>query len=502
MNLKLPKFQIATLTLIAFLALPGFLFSQAWNPFPGGGTYLYTFTQQNVADVWLHGVKVDSLGIAGGDSVYYLNKINRYAEINETIMGCNYPIYAFMMPILLEQDNYFGRKMIIRPTGDYDFVNTAGDTFRLKTQLPPGNSWTFATGITATLDSITSKPVLGVTDSVMYISLSNNHSIQLSKDHGFVSSFSFLQFVTNNQAWQTVDFDLWGIPGMTLGDTLPGARGVFNYDVGDEFGRVRDQSFAYGSASTRTFTHSEITGASPGATGVTYNSMQEKLVINQFPYSPIDSIYTPPSPTTGTINYADYALLDLLPYESDPGQLQGTQVQIGVRFSGTFNNRIEYLFDQIFYFDACIPALTRFEDVRLTNYADGLGSTLKSYVTNGESDFQRLYCYGKLTDSLGPCLNLGTLIGVDDGLGDILEVAVGPVPAYDRLQVEIENYRGFGGLELNVVDLKGRLVQQIHLAEGDTRAVLDVRDLEAGMYALQILSENGSIGWKKFVVQK
>lgn len=64
-----PKRSInASLCLLFFFLSSGFVFSQAWNPFPGGGTYLYTFFPQPLSDSWLHGVRVDSRGLAGGDS--------------------------------------------------------------------------------------------------------------------------------------------------------------------------------------------------------------------------------------------------------------------------------------------------------------------------------------------------------------------------------------------------------------------------------------------------
>jgi hypothetical protein len=174
-----------------------------------------------------------------------------------------------------------------------------------------------------------------------------------------------------------------------------------------------------------------------------------------------------------------------------------------VRFSSNFSNRIEYLYDDIIYYDMCVPAMLRFEDVRLIRYGAGLGQTYKSYITNGESDVQRLYCYVKATDSLVPCLDLGSLLApVEDGLGEFIEMSIGPVPARDLLQVEIENYHGFGGLELSIVDLSGRQIGQANLKQGEYQTVIDVRDLKSGMYALQVTGENGSLGWKKFIVQR
>lgn len=497
----LPKrHTVALFCLLFFFLFPGFMFAQAWNPFPGSGSYLYTFTPQNLSDTWLHGTRVDSTGLAGGDSVYFFNRINRYAEQTEILNGCNGPISASGNVILMDQDNYFGREMILQSNGDYDFVSSAGDTFRLKTQLSPGNSWTFSTGITATLDSISSQLVLGVTDSVMYISLSNSHSIELSKDHGFVNSFSFLPFVSQIQTWETVDFSLWGIPAMGLGDTLPGARGVLDFDIGDRFGSKREDSYNSAANTDETYSNTVITGKTSTANGVSYTSDRDTLIVLRASMQPNDSTYFPPVSYTETFNYADYDFLNLLPYESTPARLPGDLVQVGVNFRGYYNERIEYRFEHIIYYDSCVPALTRFEEWSQIYYIDGLGSTHDGTGGPGVSNTQWLLCYQKATDSLAPCFNLGTLIGVEERLGENLKMTLGPVPARDQLQIKIENYHRLEALELTVVDLQGRIVGHSTIARGESSSILDVRALKAGMYALQIRDKNGRLGWKKFVV--
>jgi hypothetical protein len=496
------KTEPLKLTMLCLLSSLLFYFSaqsQDWNPFPDQGTALYSFSQQGSNVVtWLHGVRVESAGVVGGDSVYYFNKINRYMEQSEMVMGCNWPIGGLPDIVLLQRDNYFGNEMHIRSNGDYEFYSTAGDTFLLRTQVPPGSSWNFSSGVQATLDSIVTVSVFGQMDSVMHISLTGMPGLQLSRSHGFVVTPSFLQFVNRNQSWETVTFNLWGLPDMGLGDTLPGNRGVFNFDVGDKFGSYDTYTVIQSGHVTETYSNKVITNKTETAASYNYDWMADRLTITPIPFVGIDTNYTPAVP--GSVSHSKTGILDLLPYESTPNPGLSGAVQIGVRIRPTWGNRIEYLFDDIIYYDSCAKVLDRFEDISRHNYMTGLGITRDFYTSPYYTDDWRLYCYETANDSRGPCLDLAALVSVEEGLEESFTLEIGPNPASDVLRAKIAGASAIAPAKWTVFDINGRLVEQHFGQPGVNEIILPLGMYANGIYLLSYENIEGLSLNKKFTV--
>lgn len=476
--------------------LYGTVAAQAWNPFPNGATYLYTFQHMASSDTWLHGIKTDSVGTIGQDSVYYFNRINRYFEMSETANGCYGPIDVSMQAIALGRQNYFGEYMLLRANGDYDFVTTAQDTFRIRTQVSPGSSWIFTPGDTATLDSIRAAVVLGVPDSIQYIRTTSGNNIHLSKQHGFVRTFSFLPFVNPAQTYETVAYQIWGIPHENLGDTLPGAQGVFDYDIGDRRGFRREYK-PYGSSyvSIR-LSNTETSGRTPQSNGVQYNTIGDRIEITTTPYVGTDSVYFPPSAGTSTINFSDFEFLDLLPYQSG-----SPTVQIGMRIFPAWNNRIVAHYENIIYYDSCANALTRFEDQTELRYATGLGRTYFYFTSPFYYEKVNLTCYVKQTDSAGTCLDLGTLIGVEDALPETVQLNLFPQPAGNVLGIRLEGHSHLSTASLTLYSMKGALIAEVPLQEGQTEATISTENFADGIYLLRYQQKEGGAASKKILIQ-
>lgn len=493
------RFKMPLFCLLFVILFPGYMFSQAWNPFPGGGTYLYSFTQQGSPDTWLHGVRIDSLGLAGNDSVYYFNKINRLTIINEVVNGCQGPTTLPFRSYLVGQDNNFGDHMVIRPGGDFEFVGTAGDTFLLRTQVVPGSNWTFTPGDTATLDSIGVNNILGQIDSVMYISLSSNHSIALSRNHGFMNAPSFLPFVDLTQQFATVDYSLWGIPDRGLGDTLPGEAGVMDIEVGDRLG----YHILYWKGQIlpdEEFIHDEVLSIVNAQDSTVFNLLRENKYEKFVYLNPYIITYTPPYFANKTYLHDSIPELNLLPYESDTGW-----AQTGVFLNPKYAGRPTYVQFKKYYFEPCVPAVYAFVESRVQHFTAGLGKTWDNYVDgNADNHVEEwLYCYRKQTDSLDVCEDLNPPTAIDiQSLGDQVELLAYPSPATTLLRIQVKGNRGTDSARLLVYDLHGQKVGDYTLASGETEAEVDVRSLAAGMYSLSLQGENGLLARKKFVVQK
>lgn len=133
------------------------------------------------------------------------------------------------------------------PDGVIAFHNP--DTFYIHTQANFGDSWIFqndsaGNDITATVISVSLTEILGETDSLKIISLSNEEEIQLSKNHGISKWISANDTLT-----------LISIPSRDLGEQpyLTKAE-VYDFNVGDVFCYAVNDSYKdYGDGVNYTF---------------------------------------------------------------------------------------------------------------------------------------------------------------------------------------------------------------------------------------------------------
>lgn len=86
--------------------------------------FIHFFLDENEAD---HGMRMDSVGVEGSDSV-----LINYLTVRTYDYG--YQIEAFV-------PSWLGEKTIIRPNGENLFFNAEGDTILLKTQAQINESW-------------------------------------------------------------------------------------------------------------------------------------------------------------------------------------------------------------------------------------------------------------------------------------------------------------------------------------------------------------------------
>jgi hypothetical protein len=170
----LPLLKRLLLKLSLLLCLAPVLSAQAYQPFFPGKLH-YFLSGSN------YSVRVDSAGVLGGDSAFWMNEIALPPD-----PGCNsWPVIHFIPG----QEGFFADHFIRKPDGSYQFVNRPGDTATFHTQVPTGMPWTFLSdsNLTAYISLRGQLNVGGTLDSVLVIDLSDGQQYQLTEHFGLYS---------------------------------------------------------------------------------------------------------------------------------------------------------------------------------------------------------------------------------------------------------------------------------------------------------------------------
>lgn len=192
----------------------GASFAQDWQPLKLSEKYCYTgfvFNGDIEYCIW-----IDSLTIDGqtGDTVFLLNRIVTDCD------SCSNNDYK-----LANQAHFLKKKMFKYPQGKYWFQNPGG--YVIFTHEQAGFSWIYdtANNITAEVIFAGTQNVFGATDSIKRVELSNDQMIVISKTHGIIEFPD-----TPYHTWH-----LSGINGSNVGDYVPLATDIFDYQAGDIF---------------------------------------------------------------------------------------------------------------------------------------------------------------------------------------------------------------------------------------------------------------------------
>lgn len=188
------------IVLFLSLLLPVLSYAQNYNPLQfGPKTY---FTNSNG---YLRGMRIDSVGAVGADSVYYPFHTTRMAGY---LRGyCTIPFAKDTAG-----GSWLGKKVIKQADGTWLFDNIWHDTVVIRSQAAIGDTWRFfddATniGYNATVTSIDTMTIAGEQDSVKTILISadtagiprttdpvNGVTLKLSCNHGFVQAIDLYTF--------------------------------------------------------------------------------------------------------------------------------------------------------------------------------------------------------------------------------------------------------------------------------------------------------------------
>lgn len=264
---------------------------------------------------YLRGFRIDSVGTEGADSVFYPFKTRRVAS-NMTLPDTG-------------TGSWMGRKINVKPGGDYVFRTTWLHTLTIKTLANVGDTWLFCNDYpyrfyNATVTAIDTMTILGTLDSVKTIKLStiyisgfadstnvlNNFEIKLSKEHGFVSVFDLYMFpyYRGSTLYSDVYFGEFGSfspANYTFVQTefhVPTRQEVNNFNVGDVF--VTEKSTNDAAAYYHSWYYDSITAKTIVSPTVTLYSVYR-----------FESKFTDPATSWGT--KAHYFYTSTYPIDAD-----------------------------------------------------------------------------------------------------------------------------------------------------------------------------------------
>ncbi len=201
--------------IFVFLLLSVNIFAQNWQIINQNKSYNYrTPNAQYITNT----IRVDSVAIIQSDSVFYLNRI-----VTKKTMSAGKHYLLRNQPQFLERE-------IIKKSDNIFVLNNPNQNVIL-TNLHFGENWLYDSirNISAVVSYEGIKNVLGTTDSIKTISLSNGKTFSISKNYGIT------EFYSQGDS----SYNLVGVESENniVGEKLPNFWDFYNWEVGDKFQR-------------------------------------------------------------------------------------------------------------------------------------------------------------------------------------------------------------------------------------------------------------------------
>ncbi len=449
-----------------------FLFSSAkaqnYTPVRPGWTYQYATAEKDT----LITLRVNKAYLSGTDSIFQLD--------NKLLMDIRFNSLTDNNAYLT---NVFGKKIIKNPQGDLRFVLLNTDTLLIKTKSQAGSSWAFSEerNITATLTSRAIASVLGQSDSVLTIDLSNGGQILLSKNHGIVSTTTAFEYLPVFAQTQFINFSTLSLDAIK--ETRQGKYIADPFVINDfKKGDIRGKKSVYWGAtapiSTISFQEMVIDKTIKINDTIVYKTERtftnKKDTVTKY-------IFISPPPACCYDNLEPYAY-ERLSYELD---------------SALENRNLVYwsqtLFDKDLerYSIKLMSYLPGGEIGYDATYTVGIGQT---YYRGGSIEISSdttLICFQTTDFVYGDC---GTVLPVDDEQLAGSQVNIGPNPAHDHIKVHNAGNATFTFYSnLGETALTGILQPE--------NASIDLSGLNSGLYVLQLQTVNGLIKEKVLVIR-
>ena len=217
--------------------------AQNWQPINSNDHYHYVLNDSlcefyNEAFTNALVIRVDSVQLQGGDSVFFLNRVvNPYFTTRKKNDYDYERRWAYPERTVTNQPLFLNR--IVRITADGDRVQF--ESPRNEMLLPfaqLGESWMFdeESQIQAEVIEIGTQEIFGQLDSVKTIQLSNGRTIRLSKNFGLLE-FPFRVYEDNMEDYRLYppSLQLVGMRGRNVGAYLPNFQDFYDWEVGNNF---------------------------------------------------------------------------------------------------------------------------------------------------------------------------------------------------------------------------------------------------------------------------
>jgi hypothetical protein len=515
------------LSLCIFIAFPFSLFAQDWQCVRDGVTATFVDTsilnQNTQHTAWV--VHIDSVRVHQGWNYHYgFHKIRQISDIN------NYPNgYESCY------DAYGPSRMGVAMSalgGENFFFNSDNQGIRISALQQPGQSW-ICCGISdtsmlfATVTSVGFEPVLGVADSVKYISFQaksnsgvllphpmNTHVFKLSKHFGMITLFdfySFPQYIDNSP----VHF-LAGISssGITNGDQNLMYKEIYSFSPGDEFHTdyVADKGPHWGGSQTKTI--NKVLSAFWNSTHDTVIYQVSRLVDDWSGWYDLPHYYTLDTILRSYSFSSKFSFgLDYFPEQSvfsfdTTGQLKTVNSFIQYRGNDYNTRRVKQQGDGHSPISFCSDTLVGSHQSYWGNtsseykYIDGCGGP---YYHFGSSDFYhdyyetflRLVYFKKGSETWGkPWDTAGWML--PNATPDLqqFKVNIYPNPAFGQVNIEIPDAEK-PDYRLVIFSLSGIKISEMKITE--SKFTFNISDYQTGMYFLKLYKGNLQVGQQKLI---
>ncbi len=501
--------------------------SQNWQPINSTEKFSYKL---GVSELLTNSIKVDSAYVnANGDSVFYFNRIvSPCAECSLedfSMNGCWNGLQVF----LSNQPQFLGDSVVIENSiwfffGESDFMLHPGALL--------GSVFTYCNEplIIATVDSVSEDYVLGITDSLKFISLDNGTQIILSKEHGLLSMPDSM----GNEL-----YTLCGISNRDVGEYELTFEEAFDFEVGNVLFYQSSGGSSNGSHNTiarRDILEVFETPDSIRITGLV-TSYHQYYGFNTQGW-PLNWGYLGDGSGTGTFDYrysksncwptkdhnnAQLALSNFNSSPFDPEEVSNMPYSSWGAFSRFALDRIENrktteFNTSLFMIPILDPSYGGTSDPTsrycigenadsalyiendymssfAISYAQGLGITTSSFWDGLSSSDIRLIGYIKGTDTVGVYYNAQELLAMSVLERDIDEsIRVFPNPSSDELNIVQAN--ATMPFSYKIFNTHGQM-----LMSGTAMKSIDVAALTSGSYLLTT-DQQGKTGRTRFVVMK
>lgn len=396
-------------------------------------------------------------------------------------------------------------ELILKQNHRTVFINDQGDSIQFNHDISVNSNWklcdlTNGESLRSKVYKKLTQSVGSVVDTVAYLAIYqadsngrgifNGHkdTLRLSKSYGLLDFKIWRDFPLNNQ---NIDF-------LRIKIEVPTKREIFDFNIGDEFHYMK----SYGAAPLTPPSHANIIILNKWSSLANDTIFYERHVIEEDRNLNIHTV--PPTVIYNRRQFYDtiyFTELDKKMIDAVVGEIHYNNLdyyqfkQAGYMIHLYPKNQVAQRrmlsVDYNMYYDTSMNCYRYASFVEGYIFGEGLGlcQAYERYTGTGQTIQNTLIYYSKGSEVYGTPYNIA--IGLNEESEDQSKVKLFPNPAKGQISIQ--------GIQANsrlwIYDLSGKLKQHSTISSNST---IDVSQLEAGLYLIQIESE-GEMVRKKLV---
>ncbi len=472
------------LSTITFVIISIFITNaQNWQPITLNEIYNYQVTGGDE----YYTIKVDSVEISGSDSVFYLNRV---------ALPCDTCTGDFENAYLKNQPQFLMRTMIKSGTDDGVYVLSDTLDFTIETWANEGDTWDFmpAQGITAEIVELLELDILGTTDSVKKIMLSNGDNIKLSKNHGII----FFSDLYSDEGYSLV-----GMETSQQGCIIPDFWNFYDFEVGDVFMYSSSFNYAYEygySEYKRTILDKQI-----GENQINYTIREVGYVFGEEPYIE-EKAWTPINQDSSLVNAYNRELL-ISDMDSGSGYLYYSISEFENNESGEVAIKKTHSgVNQGMFYEARFDHPEVHEDLLLESwdkdqfiYGVGLGLQSEHFHFFEYEHYINLIGYVKNGDTTGTVYSDSYLLPIEKHQAHSANIRAWPNPANDVVNLSWEDQ--IQPSSIRVYHSNGILYMELPITPITNQVVIETAHWRSGLYMVQLVVNGMQGDYIRFIVQ-